>query len=681
MMIAPAQAEHRWRGMATSRALWIIVVLLALTTLLHYFTPAARLLPPAIDDLSRHTVERIFFLLPVVVATFAFGRRAGAVTLIVITLIMLPRALWISPHRLDASFEILAIGIVGVLITWTTPRHRTISQLRAINAIMSIVTSSLKLEQVLKDTLDKVLDVTHTDAGLIFFLDEQSQELILSAWLGLSEESVKELERLQLGEGFCGHVAQSGELLVLEDSSRDPRLAKLAVRREGLRAQVIVPLRSKDQLQGVMAVATRQSRQFVPDDIEFITAIGNQIGVAMENAQLHQDVARELRVQQSLNEVAERITSELELKNILPKVLQIAEELTGADGGGIALVEGGSPLLRYAFLHNLPQELADLSIPKSAGAAGEVMTTGQPVIIEDYQIYPSAIPAFAEAGLTSVVAVPVVSGDQAFGTLTLVTLDKAKQFSQRDVTLLTGIARQTAVAIENARLYENLRFYIREITRTQENERRRIARELHDETIQMLIVLARRLEVLATLPEGLPATAMPYLASLQELIGETLKEMRRFIQDLRPPALDDLGLVAALKGLTADLMENDHIEAELKVRGQARRLEPEEIELVLFRIAQEALNNVRRHSHAQCTVVDVEFHPEKVRMTIEDNGCGFNAPERMGDLASSGKLGLIGMVERARTLGGTLDVHSKLGQGTVVVVDLPLHLEKQNEKA
>lgn len=601
------------------------------------------------------------------------------ITLALAVLLMLPRALWISPSPVDALIEIAAAAVVGYLVTWMIEtqarekalRQKTVSQLRAISAVTTIVTGSLELEQILQDALDKVLEVTGLDAGLIFFLDQQAQELVLAAYRGMSKESATELDRLRLGEGFCGRVARSGEPMMIRDSSRDPRLTRLAVQREGLRAQIIVPLQSKGEVEGVLAVATRDSRQFLSEEVELITAIGNQIGVAIENAQLHRDVARQLRIQQRLNEVVERITSELELDRILPKVLQIAEELTGADGGGIALFDQDRESIHYRHLHNLPQELTDVSIPKDKGIAGEVLATGSPAVVENYQTYPDAIPAFADAGLTSVVAVPIASGDRSFGTLTLASLNRAKYFSNRDIAILAGIGRQAGIAIENARLYENLRFYIQKITQAQENERKRIARELHDETIQMLIVISRRLEVLATLPERLPETAVRHLESLRGLIGDTLKGVRRFVQDLRPSTLDHLGLMATLEGLTNDLREKDEIETELRVSGEVRRLMPEE-ELVLFRIVQETLSNVRRHARASRVIVQVEFCPGRVRICIEDNGRGFNAPERIGDLVAKGRLGLIGMYERARTLDGMLTVQSDQGRGTVVVVDVPV---------
>jgi signal transduction histidine kinase len=142
--------------------------------------------------------------------------------------------------------------------------------------------------------------------------------------------------------------------------------------------------------------------------------------------------------------------------------------------------------------------------------------------------------------------------------------------------------------------------------------------------------------------------------------------------------LDHLGLVAATRGLAHDLAKEEGTEIDLIVTGETRRLAPEE-ELALFRIAQEALSNARRHARASRVVVRLAFHPDRMQMTIEDNGCGFSIPTRIDDLLSTGKLGLVGMDERARSLGGRVIIHSEPGHGTMVTVDIPIRT--QIEKA
>lgn len=669
----PASAAQKWKKALIAPSFWSIMVILLALTLLHYFRLS--LLPSPINAfLSRHAVDRILFVLPIALATHSFGLSGGLTTLALIVLVMLPRAIWVSAQPVDALVETVAAVVVGGLVTWLIDiqareknlRQKAISQLSAINTVTTTVTESLDLEHILHDALDKILQVTDLEVGLIFLRDEQTQELTLAAHRGISEASAAQLERLRPDDSFWGKAFQSGEVTVMEDCASTPAV----LQQEQLQTQVLLPVKSKGNIRGLLVVATREHWHILPEEIELITAIGSAMGVAIENAQLHQDVARQLQVQQLLNEVAERIASELELNRVLSKVIQIAEELTGATGGGIALFDKEKDSIHYPHLHNLPQELADVSVPKGQGAAGQVIETGQPVIIDDYQAYPSAIPAFVEARLTSVVTVPIVSGDRVFGALSLVSTEKGKRFTKRDVAILAGIGRQTGIAIENARLYENMRFYARQITRAQEDERKRIARELHDETIQTLILISRRLEGLAMPGEHLSEAAEQRLSSLQELISNALRDIRRFVRDLRPPTLDHLGLVAAVEGLAGDLTEEDIIYTEVKVTGNARRLMPDE-ELVLFRIAQEALSNVRRHSQASQATVHVEFWPSQVRMMIYDNGRGFDAPDRIDNLVSTGKLGLAGMYERARTLGGMLAVQSKPGEGTTVIVDVP----------
>ena len=299
------------------------------------------------------------------------------------------------------------------------------------------------------------------------------------------------------------------------------------------------------------------------------------------------------------------------------------------------------------------------------------MVSMQPIIISDYQNYANAVPAFLGAGLVSVVAVPIVSGNRSFGTLAVGCLQESKRFSRTEISTLAGVGRQAGIAIDNARLYENMRYYARQITRAQEDERKRIAREAHDETAQILVALSRRLDALMASP-GLPPEAFKRrLEGLRDLTTDALQSVRRYSRDLRPPVLDDLGFVPAIRGLTRNLVEAG-VATELQVSGSPYRLSPEE-ELVLFRIAQESLNNVRRHADASRAKVLVSFDHDSVQMVIEDDGQGFDAPHKFVDLMASGRLGLIGMNERARILGGTLRIESERGKGTRVVVDAPVH--------
>lgn len=222
---------------------------------------------------------------------------------------------------------------------------------------------------------------------------------------------------------------------------------------------------------------------------------------------------------------------------------------------------------------------------------------------------------------------------------------------------------------EENRLRENLHFYIREITKAQEEERKRIARELHDETIQALAALV--FDIADILREAqLPEVTKQRLQRLSATVNSVLEEVRRFCHELRPGLLERLRLIASLGILTDDLTTSTDINCSLQVIGSERQLSSE-AELMIFRIVQEALRNVKKHSHATSAVVKVEFNREKVKVAVSDNGDGFKLPEDISDFARQVKLGLIGIKERTRLLNGSLRVHSAIGHGTTVTVEIP----------
>ncbi len=266
------------------------------------------------------------------------------------------------------------------------------------------------------------------------------------------------------------------------------------------------------------------------------------------------------------------------------------------------------------------------------------------------------------------VAVPLMTETKVIGSLgAALAGDDA---SEEQIELLTTVAHQVSVALENARLYrqrqESLQSYVRQVTEAQEEERLRIARDLHDETAQELVGLVRRLEQLGNDSD---ATFREPIDDLVNQARTTLQSVRRYSRDLRPSVLDDLGLVAAIEMVVEDVNGRLHSGARLTVRGKPRRLEAP-VELALFRIAQEALRNVEKHADAASAGVELDFAGGGVRLSIVDDGTGFSPPKSASDLAPAGKLGLVGMKERAELVGGSFDVRSSPGKGTRVSVEV-----------
>jgi signal transduction histidine kinase len=247
--------------------------------------------------------------------------------------------------------------------------------------------------------------------------------------------------------------------------------------------------------------------------------------------------------------------------------------------------------------------------------------------------------------------------------------DLANSFNKMSLALNTYMEELRNTAAENIakekQIQDNLRLYVKKVSEAQEAERKRIARELHDETVQALVAVARHLDDLASGKSKLT------VQEIRSEIQKILEGVRHYGQDLRPSILDDLGLVPALKWLASDLTKNYGIEVETEIRGNNRQL-PADVELALFRITQEAFTNVRKHSQATKVSVKLEISEHYVQIIIHDNGKGFAMPAKVGDLTRMGKLGLMGIKERTQLLNGAVAVDSEPSKGTTLTIKVPL---------
>ena len=282
--------------------------------------------------------------------------------------------------------------------------------------------------------------------------------------------------------------------------------------------------------------------------------------------------------------------------------------------------------------------------------------------------------------LAPMIAVPLQAKRGLIGSLVICVSDVHAFESKRSLLLTLG--RELAIAIENARLYQQVQEremvrgeLLRRSVQVQEEERKRIARELHDGIGQIFTALALGLSgVEETMPRD-PALARKQIGNLKDMAVRAISELRQLVADLRPAQLDDLGLVPALHWLTDEWRDRLHMDVRVQITGQRRRLSPE-LETVLFRITQEALTNVAKYANAQHTEVKLAFGNDQVELNIEDNGRGMT-PEQMNrrQVRHQG-WGLAGIQERAALVGGTFSIDSAPGRGTRLTVHIPLHGEE-----
>ncbi len=509
-------------------------------------------------------------------------------------------------------------------------------RLSTINAVLSVVAESLDLHQMLQHAMDKVQEIMGVEKWLLYLVDEDSDELTLEAWHGVSNEFTELAKRIRVGEGLNGRVAQTGEPLATKDLSISSVLSSEIGMRENVRSQLTVPIKSKGKVLGTFCAATSEPRDFASEEIELAVAIGNAIGVAIENAQLYEKERAALeqlrQSEESYRGLFENATGAIEVHDLNGRIVNANKAFEKLTGYGSEELQG--------------LDVTKFLAPKDVKAVEELLRA-----------------QYRGDAVDNLIEFPLTRRD---GTQAIVELMPSLIIRNGHPVGVQSIARDVT---EQRRMQENLRYYVSQVLKAQESERLRIARELHDDTAQALTGVSRRLDMLSSGAE-VPEDVANRLDELREQTDTILDGVRRFSQDLRPPVLDDLGLLPALKWLLIALEEQDGIESNTRLLGDPRRL-PRDAELALFRIAQEALSNVRKHSHASAVELTLDFREGSIAMTVADNGNGFELPPSTGDLAASGKLGLIGMQERARLLGGTIDMESKPGEGTKVVVTVP----------
>jgi two-component system NarL family sensor kinase len=321
-------------------------------------------------------------------------------------------------------------------------------------------------------------------------------------------------------------------------------------------------------------------------------------------------------------------------------------------------------------------EAGKIRLPLGSGISGWVASHREPVVIShDKESDPRYMPFESLRGrdFTSMVSVPMETDPGGLvGVLNVHTVER-REFTDRDVELLLVIGRLIAGALHQARLHRQLvarerahENFVEQVIEAQELERRRLAGDIHDGISQRLVTLSYRLDAARRSVGDDPAAVAEQLEKARELVGLTLQEARAAIGGLRPPVLDDLGLAGGLASLARSIPQVD-----LEVELADTRL-PDHIELALYRIAQECLQNVVKHANASTARLTFAVDDGTARLEIVDDGVGFDTLEHPLGGDEMGGYGLLSMAERAEIVGGRLNIRSRPGAGTAVTATIPL---------
>jgi signal transduction histidine kinase len=524
------------------------------------------------------------------------------------------------------------------------------------------LTSELSLDGVLQKILEAAAELTGARYAALGVIDASGRELERFLTHGIDPAAHAAIGELPRGRGILGVLIRDAKPLRLPDLTRDPRSVGFPPNHPGMTTFLGVPILQRGVAYGNLYLTEKRGGDFTPEDEELTELLAAQAAVAIENARLYEAATRWLRQLESLNEVGNALIAETDLSRLLELIAQRLRELVGARLVTIVL-PGPQGLRIEAAAGEGVDGLIGTTLSAAGSKVGAVLKRRRSErvdsLIDDLEVDQDTSRRFgARTGLY----VPLIVRDRAIGVIAVHDkLGNDARFNDEDLRLAETFGSRAGIATDLSQRVA--REALERVVTAQELERRRLARELHDETGQALTSILLGLRAVED-AETVAATRAA-AADLRELVVTTLQDVRRLAVELRPKALDDFGLVPALERLIQNFGEQTGIAVDLATQLPEERL-PGVIETALYRIVQEALTNVVKHADARHVSVLLTRRHDSVAAVIEDDGRGFNPA---GD--PEGGVGLLGMRERLALVDGSLTVESEPGGGTTLVAEVP----------
>ena len=544
--------------------------------------------------------------------------------------------------------------------------------------------SELDLESVLRSVVAAARELTGAEYAALGVLDRSGRELERFIYLGIDDETKRAIGNLPRGRGVLGELIREPSPLRLPDVNQHPHAYGFPPGHPPMHSFLGVPIRIRDEVYGNLYMTEKRgAAEFDDADEEAALTLATWAGIAIENARLYTALSeREVEVERALRhaetsvDIARAVGGETDVERVLDLIVKRARALVEAKALLVMLRKGGR-LVVAAQAGEVGLEVERLTIPTEDSVfevamrerVSQHLKRGSP---------PSEARLRERLGAEAALIVPLLFRGRAVGAL--VALDReagGTDFDGEDLRLLQAFAASAATAVATAQTVESER--LQQQVEAGEHERRRWARELHDETLQGLAAIRLSLATAlqsdapdrhppapAPLPAPPPGPLRPPPAAeetVDRLEGQ-INELSRLINDLRPAALERLGLAGALEALAEEsaVRGGCEVTTEIELDGELSG----DQERVVYRLAQEALNNVVKHSAAGHASVVAKLGGDSMRIAVTDDGAGFD-PNAVGE----GR-GLIGMRERVALLGGKIELNSEPARGTTMVATLPL---------
>jgi len=522
------------------------------------------------------------------------------------------------------------------------------------------------------------------DMVMIYLVDEDRKEAILQAHRNMPEDYIRRAGRIPYPKGITWKVIESGEIMNVEDAQKDPNIGP-AGRDLGHHGLLGIPITLEGVIIGVIWFLSYKERRFDKQEVDLLSSIGNQIAVAIAKAKLYKDLSKKNRHEAITNTVTRSVHQSINLQEVLENTVEsMSKNIDEAEVVSIYLVEGEEAVLRAHSGYPDQYIKGAGRIPYPKGVTWKTIIEEEPIYCADVDQDTIIGPAGREMGIKSYLCMPIRFEGKTVGTLNITSFRK-NAFDEEEIKLLEIIAQQIEVAINNAKQAEALRQSEEELRSSREQlrnlaahvqsvreeERTRIAREIHDELGQALTGLKMGLswldKKLSEVGNVVPRPLLEQITSMSKLVDTTIQTVREISTELRPGVLDDLGLTAAIEWQAQEFQTQTGIRCKFTSSPENITLDQDR-STAIFRIFQETLTNVARHANATRVNVRLKEKADDLILKVRDNGKGITESE----ISNPKSLGLLGMRERALLFGGEVKISGIQGKGATITVRIPL---------
>jgi signal transduction histidine kinase len=516
---------------------------------------------------------------------------------------------------------------------------------------------------MLRASLERLVAFWPAEAGALIYQSPHGEAL--------------ELEHGPLGADAARMIAEAREVFARRDEGGEPAIGYYAL--DDDRQLMEVSLRSGDQTVGLLHLVVRESDveryEAARGGEDVVVLLVRALGGEADKLAMLRHAEHDLRELHLLYEVGQALATNLDLPSLLEDIKRHVPEVMGAERCSIMLLDEAT---RELILHTADThsgELKEFRIPTDRGIAGWVATNGIGQIVNDVEADPRWFDGVArdiDFVTRSILCAPMRRGDRTIGVMQALNKCSGEPFTEQDLRLLTTLATQAAIAVENARLVRDLKSERDKLLAKEAEVRAAIARDLHDGPTQSIAAIAMNIEFVKKLLRAMPERVESELNVLAELVQKTSQDIRTLLFELRPLGLETQGLLPTLQqyvGRFRDPLGATRL--RLEAPPSIPRL-PVEVEAAIFIILQEAVNNARKHARAPEVAIYLYVEEGQLVASVRDRGRGFNLAAVESSYNTRGSLGLLNMRERARLAGGECRIRSAEGEGTAVEVRVPL---------